>query len=96
MNTVMGHDRADPLRTASPELILCLKTGTFAKSALPAFSGGTGFDGEQKHLLDIRTILWSFYVSQKSSLLSVRTSLSLWCFGCTGRCQEEVKGGATC
>lgn len=96
MNLAMSHERVDPLSTVSPGLILHLKTGTLAKNAHPAFPGDTGFDGESRHLLDISTILWSFYVSLKSSFLLVRTSLSLWCFGHMERCQAETKDGATC
>lgn len=47
MNLGMVHNRADPLSIVRPGLILYLKTGTAAKSALPAFSRGTGFDGNK-------------------------------------------------
>lgn len=96
VNLAMGHKRVDPLSTVRPGLTLHLKTGTLASSALPAFPGGTGFDGESRYLLDICTILPSFYVSLKSSFLLVRTSLSLWCFGHMGRCKAEIKDRETC
>lgn len=45
-STLLTIRQSDPLRAVSPRLILHLKTGTLAKSVLPAFSGRSGFDGE--------------------------------------------------